>query len=127
MGACDGPAVLVANDNVDVLDFVELFVSEAGATVRIAKRGREVLDLLPAWKPDVLVLDISLPDIDGYRLLSAARLLPGLHDVPAIAVTGYAPKRIGSARRTRASRSLERLSLVDVALGGPQDVVRRPA
>src|SRR5580658_6585971 len=84
----DGTAVLVADDDPDNLELLGFVISAEGATVRTASSGREALDLLPNWTPDVLLLDIEMPDMDGYQLLSAIRRHAGLHDVPAIAVTG---------------------------------------
>ncbi len=86
-----GTAVLVADDDPDNLEILGFVISEEGATVRMARDGRGALNLLPGWKPDVLLLDIEMPDMDGYELLSVIRRHAGLHDVPAIAVTalGY--------------------------------------
>ena len=68
--------------------FSGFVISAEGATVRMASSGREALDLLREWKPDVVLLDIEMPVVNGYQLLSAIRRHPGLHDVPAVAVTG---------------------------------------
>jgi CheY-like chemotaxis protein len=84
----DGTAVLVAEDDPDNLEILAYIVSAEGATVRTARNAREALDLLPAWKPDVLLLDIEMPVMDGYELLSAIRRQPDLRDVPAVAITG---------------------------------------
>jgi CheY-like chemotaxis protein len=84
----DGTAVLVADDDPDNLELLEFVICAEGATVRTASSGREALALLPNWTPDVLLLDIEMPDMDGYQLLLAIRRHAGLHDVPAVAVTG---------------------------------------
>jgi two-component system CheB/CheR fusion protein len=87
----DGTAVLVADDDPDNLEMLAYTLSAEGATVRTANNAREALELLPDWKPDVLLLDIQMPVTDGYELLSAIRNRVGLRNVPAVAVTalGY--------------------------------------
>jgi two-component system CheB/CheR fusion protein len=88
-GALTGTAVLVAEDDPDNAELLVCLIEHEGGVVRAAKSAREVLEILVSWTPDVLLLDISLPDMDGYELLGHIRLRPGLLDVPAIAVTGY--------------------------------------
>jgi CheY-like chemotaxis protein len=83
----DGTEVLVADDDADNLEIVGFIISAEGATVRTARNAREALDLLPAWRPDVVLLDIEMPSMDGYELLTAIRRHAGLHHVPAVAVT----------------------------------------
>lgn len=87
-GALDGTAILVADDDADNLELLAYLMSSEGAVVRTASSAREALDQLPSWTPDVILLDITMPDMDGYELLSVIRKRTDLHDVPAIAVTG---------------------------------------
>lgn len=75
--ALDGITVLVADDDPDNLEIVRFLVGQEGGTVRGAKNAREALELLLTFTPDVLVLDISMPDIDGYELLATIRGLQG--------------------------------------------------
>lgn len=84
----DGTAVLVADDDPDNLEMLAYIMSAEGATVRTASNAREAMELLPDWKPDVLLLDIEMPVTDGYELLSAIRNRADLRNVPAVAVTG---------------------------------------
>jgi len=55
-----------------------------------ASSGAEALKLASGRPPTVIVSDIGMPEMDGYQLLAKLRLLPGLADVPAIAISGYA-------------------------------------
>jgi CheY-like chemotaxis protein len=92
VGGLSGTTVLVVDNDVDNLDIVELIIAEHGGTVRSATSGREVLEVLRTWRPDVILLDISMPEMDGYDLLAAIRREPALRSIPAVAVTahGYA-------------------------------------
>ena len=86
----EGVSVLAADDDPDSLELVADVMSDEGATVRTAQGAREALGILHEWKPDVLLLDISMPYMDGYELLSAIRSLTDSDNVPAVAVTGHA-------------------------------------
>ncbi len=52
--------------------------------------------------PDVCVLDIGLPEFDGHELARRLRALPGMADVPLVAVSGYGLARAATRRRSRA-------------------------
>jgi CheY-like chemotaxis protein len=88
VAALDGTSVLVVDDEVDIVELLEFAITDAGATVRSATSGRAALELLPLWKPDVMLLDIDMPEMNGYELLSIIRHDPALEHVPAVAVTG---------------------------------------
>jgi CheY-like chemotaxis protein len=93
VGTLAGTAVLLADDDADNLELLQFVFEQEGAAVRGASSGKEVLALLRDWKPDILLLDISLPDLDGYELLGRVREDPAMREVPAIAITGRAYAR----------------------------------
>jgi CheY-like chemotaxis protein len=66
--------VLVIDDDPDVLGFVKRSLEAEGFEVRTAGSGRAGLDAATAAPPDLVLLDLSLPDADGYEVL---RKLPG--------------------------------------------------
>jgi CheY-like chemotaxis protein len=82
--------VLVADDDRDNAELLALIIESAGAETRMATSAAEVLELIATgWKPDALLLDIGLPDVDGYALLHEIRKTVTLSKVPAVAITGY--------------------------------------
>jgi CheY-like chemotaxis protein len=85
-----GRAVLLADDDPDNLELIAFIFGDAGATVRTAGTSEDVLALLREWRPAVMLLDISMPEMNGYDLLAAIRSDPAMREVPAIAVTGAA-------------------------------------
>ena len=89
MGPLSGTAILVADNDADSLDVLAYVISEQGAAVRTATNAREVLEVLRTWRPDIMLLDIAMPEMDGYDLLTAIRQEPSLHAIPAVAVTGH--------------------------------------
>jgi CheY-like chemotaxis protein len=81
-------AILLVDDDVDTVAVLRELVADEGADVRTAMSASAALEVLQLWTPDVLLLDIEMPVMNGYTLLSAIRSHAGLHDVPAVAVTG---------------------------------------
>ena len=76
--------VLYVEDNrINALLFQAVLGARADIELRIAETGREALDVVNHWVPDVLVLDANLPDIHGVRLLRQLRQLRSLRTTPA--------------------------------------------
>ena len=67
--ALAGISVLLVDDDADNSELLALYVEAQGASVRTAESAREALEVLSSWKPDVMLLDISMPEMDGYDLL----------------------------------------------------------
>ena len=87
-----GLRVLVVDDESDSREFVAFVLEQAGAKVMTATTASEALELLHRLKPDVLLSDIGMPEIDGYMLMQQVRALPVEQggQVRAIALTAYA-------------------------------------
>src|SRR5215212_7052017 len=85
-----GLDVLIVEDSSDTLQLLSMIFSREGANVTTAKSAAEALQSAVMKRPNIIVSDIGMPDIDGYQLLEQLRLLPELSTVPAIAVSGYA-------------------------------------
>jgi PAS domain S-box-containing protein len=81
--------LLVVDDNVDSADTLGLLLQAAGHDVRTANKGSTVLKEALNYRPDVVLLDIGLPDLDGYEIAKQLRQHPALHDIVLVAVTGY--------------------------------------
>lgn len=88
--ACErGMDILIVDDNADAADTLSLFLSTAGHRPRVAYEGSSALALAAQAPPDILLLDIGLPDIDGYELARRVRALPQTADATLVALTGY--------------------------------------
>ena len=85
-----GLDVLLVEDSPDTLLLLSTLFRREGATVTAAASAAEALQRAIAKRPNIIVSDIGMPDVDGYQLLQQLRMLPGLNDVPAIAISGYA-------------------------------------
>ncbi|MBD2730843.1 response regulator [Nostoc sp. FACHB-892] len=89
-----GIRVLLVDDEVDSKELADFILQEYGAEVISVGSPFEVILTLMDFQPDVLVLDIGMPDMDGYMLLEEIRSLPPEQGgrIPAIALTAYAGK-----------------------------------
>ncbi len=81
--------VLVVDDNTDAADAVAMLLEMWGYAVRKASDGQRALQAVQDFDPDVVLLDIGLPRLDGYGVLHAAQQLPGAERRHWIALTGY--------------------------------------
>lgn len=77
-------AVLVIEDDLRIREVVTAALIASGHAVRTESRGTDALGAVVDWKPDVVVLDLGLPDIDGEHVL---RMLRGVSSVPVIIAT----------------------------------------
>lgn len=87
--AASRPQILLVEDNPDNRLLVAVLLEESYRVVEAAS-AEEALVLLPMLSPDLLLIDISLPGMDGVELLAEIRRRPGGGKVPAIAFTAHA-------------------------------------
>jgi len=81
--------VLVIEDNKDAADSLARLVRLGGHQVQVAYSGQVGLLLAQQQTPDVILLDIGLPRVDGYQVVEQLRSQPETEDALIIAVTGY--------------------------------------
>ncbi|MBW4511462.1 MAG: PAS domain S-box protein [Scytonematopsis contorta HA4267-MV1] len=87
-----GVEILVVDDDIDSRDFIAFVLEMGGATVTQAASALEALQKLTEFKPDIIVSDIGMPEMDGYMLMRQIRNLQSeeIARIPAVAVTAYA-------------------------------------
>ncbi len=81
--------VLIVDDNVDAAETLAMILSLEGHETLAIASAEEALEQCTRFKPDVILLDIGLPGIDGYELARRLRAQPGSAHLRLIAVTGY--------------------------------------
>ncbi|HEX5122823.1 MAG TPA: ATP-binding protein, partial [Rhodanobacteraceae bacterium] len=81
--------ILVVDDNEDAADSLTMVLQLDGHEVACAYTGEDALVLAPAFRPDIALLDVGLPRMDGYELASRLRAMPGFERVCLVALTGY--------------------------------------
>lgn len=77
-------------DSEDTLALLETIFAQEGASVTTASSATEALDVVATRKPGLIISDLGMPEMDGYEFLKRVRRLPGMSEIPAIAVSGYA-------------------------------------
>jgi CheY-like chemotaxis protein len=93
--------VLIIEDNEQNLYLATFLLEKQGFEVVPARSGPEGIELAARIQPDLILLDIQLPQMDGYAVASALRLNAALEGVPIVAVTSYA--MVGDRERTLAA------------------------
>src|SRR5208283_5026992 len=81
--------VLVVDDNVDTVTTLTLLVQESGHDVRTAFDGSAVLEAALDYRPNVVLLDIGLPGLNGFEVAKQLRQQPALQKAVLVAMTGY--------------------------------------
>jgi two-component system CheB/CheR fusion protein len=86
-------------DNVDSADSLSMLLRLHGHDVQVARTGLSALEMASAARPDVVLLDIGLPGMDGYEVAKHLREIPGFEDVMVCALTGYTPSEADRQRQ----------------------------
>ncbi len=94
-----GTRILVVDDNQDVAQPLAALLEERGFLTRVAFEAGRALEEARDFAPEVALLDIGLPGVDGYELGERLRKLPGLEHLVLIAISGYGTA--GDVERTR--------------------------
>jgi len=81
--------VLIVDDNEDAANSLAMILKLNGHETVPVYSASDALQRAAAFKPEVVLLDIGLPGMDGYEVAQKLRELPGMRDIRLIAVTGY--------------------------------------
>lgn len=79
--------ILCIEDDSDMIDYLKLILSKAGYEVLGALGGREGLEAMRHEQPDLILLDLMMPEVDGADVLLHKKKDPTIRDIPVIALT----------------------------------------
>jgi two-component system OmpR family response regulator len=80
--------ILLVDDDPDIQLVTGMALESVGGfTLRVCSSGREALEVAPGFAPDLFLLDVMMPEMDGPATLQALRAIPALAGVPAIFLT----------------------------------------
>ena len=87
--AIESRRLLVVDDNFDSAESMRVMFRIAGHDVRTVQEGNSAVEAAAQFAAEVVLLDVGLPDIDGYEVARRLRADPRTHDVLIIAITGF--------------------------------------
>ncbi len=90
--AQDSKKILVVDDEADAVEFVRAIMEEAGYEVVSASNGVEGLEKAQAEKPDLVILDVQMPEKDGFATFADMKKDPELKAIPVVMLTGVGKK-----------------------------------
>ncbi len=93
-----GRRVLVVDDDPSIQGFLAEALADEGYGVRTAANGREALTVLQAWRPDLILLDLMMPEMDGWAFLARQRLDLELVRIPVIVMSASYSPHSGAGR-----------------------------
>ena len=79
--------ILIVDDEADILEFVSYNLNKEGFNVKTAKSGKKALKILNDWIPELIILDIMMPEMDGIELCQNIREQPDLDQTLIIFLT----------------------------------------
>lgn len=83
----DTATILVADDEDNILVSLEFLLARAGYTVLVARDGETALDMAQEHQPDLLLLDVMMPRLDGFSVCQALRAMPEFARTPIVMLT----------------------------------------
>ena len=89
-----GKKIFIAEDDPEISSLIQYTLETLGYQVQTCATGREVLDALRAFKPDVMLLDVMLPGVDGYSLAMQISEDVDLNQIPIVVITALDPSKI---------------------------------
>ncbi len=110
--------VLVVDDEPDIRDFLASVLEDAGMAVETAKNGNVALDRIRDRIPDLISLDLVMPEKSGIRLIHELRKNPEWSRIPVVIVTGH-------ARDAAIKKDLHEI-LAESTMSGPSSFLEKP-
>src|SRR3989339_1677835 len=84
--------ILIVEDDPMLVEIYEKKMTDAGFEFKVCTNGTAVKDEMIAWKPDLVLLDVVLPDMDGFEILEVIKKEPGIKDIPVYVFSNLSAK-----------------------------------
>jgi CheY-like chemotaxis protein len=94
-----GERILIVDDNPTNMKLVSFLLDKRGYEVKCAIGAQEALEVLRTFRPALILMDMQMPDIDGFELTRRLKADPAMRGITIVAVTAYAMK--GDEQRVR--------------------------
>lgn len=100
--------ILVVEDNLDMRTMVHLQLTLEGFSVVVAANGAEGLYMASIEKPDLIITDVTMPELDGIDMTKQLRAHPETKDIPILALTAYGDDITDEIIRAGANRGIKK-------------------
>ncbi len=108
LGPGQGTRVLVVDDDESIREIIERTLTSAGYSVETAENGLDGLAALEGALPDLIVLDLMMPEMDGFQFLDHLKQKPQHRDIPVVVATAMT---LNAAERERLNQTVQRVIL----------------
>ena len=81
--------ILVVDDQKEILSLLNDFLTKTGFQVMLCKEAKNTLQKIKSFKPDLILLDLLLPDGDGFEICKTVNNDPGVSGIPIIVISGF--------------------------------------
>lgn len=105
--------ILIVDDNKDAAESMQLLLEVLGHEVKVAYQGTDAIRCVGSFAPDVALIDLAMPDMDGFELLAILQTLPALSKTRFVALTGFGQADM-QARTARAGFQGHLIKPVDI-------------
>jgi|GEM_PF-1336129 len=95
LGQSISPLILLVDDDPAMFDLIQRYLSKEDYRIEVATNGKDALELARQLKPDIITLDVMLPGLDGWAVLTLLKDDPELEQIPVIMMTGLDEKHRG--------------------------------
>ncbi len=116
--------ILVVEDNPETRELTHLQLTMEGFTVVIATDGREGLYMAGAERPDLIITDISMPELSGIDMVKQLRAQPELAHVPILVLSALGREEMDEAIRAGADRAINKPVLLDALVDEVRELLR---
>ena|ERR1700754_2747178 len=100
--------ILIVEDNLDMRELLHLYLTREGFTVATASDGREGLYMAGAERPDLIITDINMPNLDGLEMIKQLRAQAPFKDLPILVFTAFGINERDDAIRAGANRAVDK-------------------
>jgi two-component system CheB/CheR fusion protein len=121
-GAVPARRILLIDDNRDVLDSLKLLLELEGHNVAAALDGNSALQMASAHRPEIVILDIGLPDVNGYELARRLRHMDATSRAVLVAATGFGQQQ---DRARSAEAGIDHHLVKPIDLNALEEIIRR--
>ncbi len=97
-----GPKILLVEDEPQLLAALRVRLTASGFTCETAGNGREALAVLSRWRPDMVIADLLMPEMDGYALCRHIRANPDWEQMPVLVLSAVPRRTIGREQELKA-------------------------